>query len=209
MYRAVLVAHLTLEEDGPPINSLMDLLKTNYRIAALQDSSFEAVFLRSHPNSDDHQLKKAGKIFSFSVPVPTFIARMVEKDSAVSDAILFHLYEHVKKSKHYPCRLSRIKSLSRSLWNTGMLFKKNWEFTNIVNYHLLVMKEKGIMERLYHRNMEEPRKLCPNQHMLHRIITDPRPVGATAIFSLCLVLSIGFIAAFILLAVERFCAIRH
>ena len=84
------------------------------------------------------------------------------------------------------------------------MFKKNWEFTKIFNYHLLVMKENGMMEVLYNRNMRESVKICPNQHKIHRIITDPGPVGTATTFSLYLVLLLGFIAALILLMVERF-----
>ena len=87
-----------------------------------------------------------------------------------------------------------------------MPFKKNWEYTELFNYHFLTMKEKGVMERSYQRNMEERETMCPKEHIMHRIVKDPRPVGINKTFSLYILLFVGVVAALIFLLAEAFYA---
>ena len=87
-----------------------------------------------------------------------------------------------------------------------MLFKKNWPWTDFFNYHLLVMKESGWMDRLYQRNMKKMTRSCPDEYTINRIVKQPRPVGTDKTFSLYVALVVGLVLSLLLLLVENLVA---
>ena len=112
--------------------------------------------------------------------------------------------EYMPMNKHYPCNLKEIKTYQRNNNEAeGMIFKKKWPFTGLLNYQLLIMKEKGVLERLRHLHFQTiVRKVCPNEHIIHQVYKEPKPVGAETFASLCLIMAIGLLAAIIFLMLE-------
>ena len=84
-----------------------------------------------------------------------------------------------------------------------MIFQKGWPWADLFNYHLLVMKEKGLMERLYHLDTKKVSKSCPNEYNINRVVKEPSPVTTNKIFSLCMALVIGFLASLLALIGEN------
>ena len=83
------------------------------------------------------------------------------------------------------------------------MFRKNWPWTDYFNYHLLAMKESGLMERLYQRNLRDPKKSCTSEVTINRIVQDPSPISINRIFPLYVILLMGVAAALILLLIEK------
>lgn len=84
-----------------------------------------------------------------------------------------------------------------------MIFKKNWPFTGLLNYHLLLMKEKGVIERLKNFHLKSKTKAsCPDEHTIHQVLKKPRPVGIGQFVSLYLIMGIGLLGSMILLVME-------
>ena len=206
MYRAALVAFLAAEEDNPPIGNLKELVNSDYSLALRKGTIMDARFSNAVTGSDEYQVNKNEKIVKFTEPLDKILDLMVGNDPKASNKILFDIYETVRTSEHYPCRLSQIAGSSRRTWPDGLLFKKNWPWTDFFNYHLLAMKESGWMDRLYQQNMKKMIRACPNEYTINRIVKEPRPVGTDKSFSLYVALVIGLVISLLLLLVENLVA---
>ena len=204
MYRAVLVAFLATEEDAPPLGTLKELLNSDYRLAVRKGTVAEAVYLNAANDSIEYQVHKKEKIAPFTEPGNRFIDLMVEKAPKASKTLLFELEYVTDMSNHYPCKVSKIRGSSRKDASAGMVFKKRWPWADLFNYHLLLMKESGLMERLYQRNKRKLSRSCPNEYIINRVIKQPRPVGTNKAISLYVALAIGLAASFIFLIMEMF-----
>ena len=203
MYRAVLVAFLATEEDNPPIENLGELMNSDYSLAVQSGTWMDTMFLNASKESYEYRLTKNGKILRFSEPTNQFLNLMVENDPKASKTILFDVYEGIRTSDHYPCKLSKIKGSTWKAGTEGMVFKKRWPWTDLFNYHLLLMRESGMMERLYKRNVKKTSKSCPGEYIINRVVREPRPVDASKTFSLYVALVIGFASSIFLLMYEK------
>ena len=206
MYRAVLVAFLATEEDNPPIRNLKELINSEYSLAVPKGTAEEAKFVNAPIDSDEHQVHKNKKIVTFPRgSANEFANLMVGKDPKASKTVLYWIYEVIQMNDNYPCKLALIKGSRRKPASEGMIFQKGWPWTDFFNYHLLEMKESGLMERLYKRNMKKPSKSCPNEYMINRIVKT-EAVGINKIFSLYVALLGGFGTSLLILLVERLSA---
>ena len=205
MYQAALVAFLTTEEDKPPLRNLKELLNSDYNLAIRAGGTMESIFSNSAPQSDEYQLNEKGKIerFQGTDNIMRLVDSMVEIDAQSSNTILFFTYETIKKNVHYPCKLSLIKGSIRRSSPVGFMFQKNWPWKDFFNYHLLVMKESGLLERLYQRTMEREKASCPNEYTVTQTLREPQPVGTNKTFSLYLILWLGFAISLMLVLFEN------
>ena len=207
MYRAVLIANLAAEEDTPPIRNVKELRYSDYSLAVRQGSAMETFalqyFFDATTELEKYHLAKAGKITRFSGSPFEFADLMVESDPTASKTILFHFSELIEESPHYPCKLSHIQGFSRKASTSGVIFTKGWPWTHFFNYHLLTMKETGLIERFYQINMAKNRELCPGEHTINRIVKEPRPVDTSKTFSLYVALLIGLAISLLCLFTEK------
>ena len=90
-----------------------------------------------------------------------------------------------------------------------MVFKKGWPWTDLFNYHLLMMKESGLTERLYQRNKKKLSRSCPNEYTINRIVKQPHPVGTHKTISLYIALVIGLATSLVFLVMERLLDRQH
>ena len=210
LYRAILVAFVAVENHSPPIKSLDDLKQSKYRLAVLKDSNMDAMFLNATKGSEEYELKTDKKILRYSIETQFFIEKMVNEEDEASNIILFYINTVPRFSKHYPCRLSNIKNYKRdSKQQIGMIFKKNWPFTKLLNYHLLIMKENGMLDHIFETYLKTTKKTCSNEQIIHSIITTPTPVGTDTTLSLYLLVFLGFVLASLALLVEIFHHTHH
>ena len=206
MYRAALVAFLAAEEDNPPIGNLKELVNSDYSLALRKGTIMDARFSNAIAGSDEYQVNKNKKVVKFSETLDKILDLMVGNDPKASNIILFDIYETIRASEHYPCRLSQITGSSRRTWPDGLLFKKNWPWTDFFNYHLLAMKESGWMDRLFQQNIRKMIRACPNEYSINRIVKEPRPVGTDKTFSLYVALVVGLVISLLVLLVEKLVA---
>ena len=206
LYRATLVAFIAVANEGPPIKNLQELITSNYRLAVFKDSALHSIFSQATAGSEEYHLTAAGKLFPYSDYPSKFIERMVMRDPETTNTILLGIFGEFDSMSHiYPCKLSHIQSYHRNNKETeGLIFRKNWPFTSLLNYHLLIMKEKGVVERLkklyYTKNNKEP---CANEHKVRSILKSPKPIGKSNCVFLYLVVFVGILGAMILLMMEK------
>ena len=108
-------------------------------------------------------------------------------------------------NKNYPCNLDYARRTERNgnPINAGMLFRKNWPFTKLLNFHLLIMKETGALDRLLEPYISLIKKSCPNEVKIRPIMMKPKQIAAEKICFLCVVLLAGVILALISFVVEK------
>ena len=204
MYRAVLVAFLVVEEENPPIGNLKELMNSDYSLVVRKGTQMDTIFSNANAESDEYELYKNGKIVRFLGQSDELVKFMVEKDPIASMTILFDIYGIIAANKHYPCNIAKIPGFSRKAEPAGMLFRKRWPWTDLFNYHLLLMKERGMFERLYHHDRKKRGGSCPNEYIINRIVNRPRPIDTNKPFSLYIALGIGFLTSLLILTFEKF-----
>ena len=149
-------------------------------------------------------LNKRGKIVRFpESSTVRVVDLMVKNDPTASQTILFDYDFDIQSSQEYPCNLSKIRGFSWKAHQSGMIFKKNWHLTEFFNHHLLVMKETGLMERVYQRHLKKTSNSCPDDYNIKKSVKEPRPVGINKTFSLYIALVIGIATSLLLLLVEK------
>ena len=128
---------------------------------------------------------------------------MINDTNGASRTLLFYGDNAVRFSEHYPCTLKKIKNSHQgSKQSLGMIFKKDWEFTSLFNYYLLIMKEKGLIDKFFQPYLTTTKKTCPDQQRIRHFISKPKPVGINTIVSGPLVVIVGCICALIVLLFE-------
>ena len=83
---------------------------------------------------------------------------MVAKDPKASKTILYWT-SVIQTNNNYPCKLALIKGSLSKFGSEGMIFAKRWPWRDYFNYHLLGMKESGLINRFYERNKRSIRKI--------------------------------------------------
>ena len=206
LYRSGLAAFIVAEKDNPPIGSLKELLDSDYNLAVMEGSALTTMFCNAPRQSDEYQLYKNGKIvwYTGAPELPGgYIDSMVDKSSPASQTILVDLYEIIKLNEHYPCTLSEIKTIKRKPVPSTIMFQKNWPFEDFFNYHLLRMKESGLLELLHQRNTNEPNTYCFNERIINRVVKAPRSMDVAKTFSLYVVFLIGLGLSIIFFLLEK------
>ena len=202
VYRAMLVAFVAVEIDTPPIESLNELRRSIYLLAVQRDTYMDSIFLNATPGSAEDKLQQANKTIRFGDNITAFVDKMVSNEPP--NAILFCIDKLAEFSKHYPCTLSIIKSYQQnSKQSSGMVYKKDWPFTNLFNYHLLIMKESGIIDKFFRPYLKVSKHSCPTEQIIRPTLNIPRPVSTNTAFSLYLIIPIGFCSAFVFLLIEK------
>ena len=205
-YRALLVASLTSQVATPPVTSLGEIVASKYLLALEKGGATEKRFLDAKPGSDENLLVKNRKITFISGSLESIMENMVNDDAMASATIFFVETIAVHYHEFYPCRLSEIKCLNqKGQGNVGMIYRKNWQFKDFLNYHLLVMKETGLMDKLYEPFLKMTKKSCPNKQLIRSVINKPNPVTINKTFSLYLIIFIGLIISSISLTLELLC----
>lgn len=106
----------------------------------------------------------------------------------------------MKDNENYPCKIDYIPQAN--VVNAGMIFQKNWPFTKLFNYHLLRMKEEGILDRLLVEYMNRIKRSCDGDQRIRSVIKHPKPIESDKILFLYVILASGFLFAIFSLFVE-------
>ena len=202
LYRAILVAFVAVEIDTPPIKSLNGIIGSNYIVAAKKYTEYDGMFQNSKPETTEYEIQNSNKVIRFSEGVNMYVDKMVNKGA--SRTILVYDDHYVLFSKHYPCSLLPIRDAYHgNKRSVGMIFKKNWQYTNLFNYYLLAMKEKGLMDKLFHPYLMSTKKSCPDQQRIRHLINKPKPIGINTTVTSYVLVFVGLICALIVLFLER------
>jgi hypothetical protein len=203
LYRAILVAFVAVEIDHPPVESFNELIKSNYLLAVKKDTAPGNVFVKAKHGTMEYQIQNSNKISWFSEDVDIYLDKMVNNTNGSSPIIVFHDEGVIQFSEHYPCSLLQIRNKYQgNKQSSGMIFKKNWPYTSLFNYYFLVMKEKGLMDKLYQPYLMTTKQFCSDQQRIRHHISKPKPVGINTTVSCYLIVFVGCISAIIVLLLE-------
>ena len=203
LYKAILVAFVAIEIENAPVNSLEELRKSNYILAVRKDTSMDKVFLDAAYGSDEYKLQQENKIFRFNSSYLGILDQMTSGENQAVKLLLFYSFLPVQFSEYYPCKVTHIPNFRKyAKNNAGMIYAKNWPYTSLFNYHLLIMKEKGSLDRLFGPYLKGTQKSCPTDQIIRLILKIPDPVSIKTTFSLYLIILTGLVCASIFLCVE-------
>ena len=202
LYRAMLVAFVAVEIQTPPVNSLGEILSSDYRLAIPKNTGSDDIFLHAKPESDEEKLNNSDKILRFQGGVLEFMDQMTSDENPYGNVILLHVHESVKTLVHYPCKIKKVPNYYYKKNIAGMIFKKNWPFTRLLNYHLLIMKEKGIMNRYFQPYEKTTDETCKNEIRIRSTLNVVDPVSLYTTVVLFLVISGGLLCSLGVFVVE-------
>ena len=206
-YKALLVASMTAKIESPPVTSLKELGSSKYLLGVQKETAAETVFRKATPGSEEYHLIRNKKVRYFSGSQVVILEEMVNNAKMASQMILFTEKPFLLFHDYFPCHIADIKEIERkNQGNMGMIYRKNWPFTDLINYHLLVMKEHGVMDKLLEPYLRATRKLCSNQERIKSIINKPTPVTINATFLLYLIQFFGLLISSFCFVIE---VLRH
>ena len=205
LYRAMLVAFVAVDIQTPPVSSFEDIQSSNYRLAVQSNTAIERIFLHAKAGSVEEKINNSGKLLRFDTGLKVFLDEMTSDEKTHGNVILFHHHEEAKFSEHHPCKLLKIPNYENENSRTGMIFRKNWPFTRLLNHNLLMMKEKGIMHQYLYPYERGTDQLCENEVKIRSVLHVPHPVSLYTTVFLFLIISGGFLCSLGILLME----LRH
>ena len=206
LYRAILVAFVAVEIDTPPVKSLNEVMNSSYILAVRNNTVYDGVFINAKPGTVEYEIQTSNKISRFRGNVDIYVDKMINNTNGAADTILFYGDSEVRFSEHYPCSLLHVrKKYEANKQSLGMIFQKNWQYTKLFNYYMLIMKENGLMNKLLEPYLTTTNKDCPEQQRIRHFIEKPKPVGVNTTVSIYLIVFVGFICALVLLLFEMLC----
>ena len=202
LYRSMLVAFVAVEHQIAPIKSLDDIGTSDYQIVVEKNTAADNTFLNANPGTVEEKLSKSNKILRLEGLMISIMDQMTSSENEKRNLIFYGIHEDTKFSEHYPCKITKVPHYEHSKYRAGMIFKKNWPFTPLLNYHMLIMKEEGIMDRYFRPYEKKNEKLCDNEVKIRSILKLPQPVSLYTTVFLFLIISSGFLCAIGLLVIE-------
>ena len=191
----MLGASIAITIDHPPVNSFHDILKSEYKLYVTKGTSVEKLFLEANQSTTYERILKSRKLVS-DVAGEQDIVRKIRNGSLNDHTLFFGVYQPIRWFTEWSCSMSSVKVDYRKVSN-GLVFQKNWKFAKIVNYHLLLQKENGILNEIqsnYHKTMES---ICKAQDIM--------PARFAETMSLYVLMAIGFSASLLLFCIEHMC----
>ena len=166
-------------------------------------------FIYANENTEEYKLDRMKKVVRLKGSYDTIINDMVENKEETSNILLYSDNARIF-NQHYPCRVDIVQNAPKTaIVNSGLIFTKNWPFTKLFNYHLLRMKEEGILDRLLLPYINKIQKSCPGDRKIRSAIKDPTPIESEKILFLYVILSMGFSISLILLLFEFIYQLFH
>ena len=203
LYRAVFVAFVAIDFDEPPVKSLSDILHSKYDLAIQANTAFDDITKGAEPLGAINELIESGKIKRFYSNTKSYVEKMLTEHHEASKSILLASIQELQFNHNYPCNIGYIKSTPNdAILNVGMIFKKNWPYTKLFNFHLLMMKESGMLDQMLQKYKENLKATCPNEKRISIILKKFVPTGIEKTIFLYIVITGGFLISFIVFISE-------
>ena len=196
LYRAMLGASLAITKDHPPINSMKEVLESDYDIITMGGTNYETYFTKAEHDS-----------YLYSISKKKLILENWNSDDPMA-AILFNILKTHRRNvlvyvdneeipSYHPDLACHFSSIDEEYTNigAGFIFQKDWPFTRVINYHMLRMFEDGSIERIKNRWL--PKEMLCNHDTVE-------PSNILDIFTLCVTLILGGIFAIISFLIELY-----
>ena len=194
LYRAMLGASLAITKEHPPINSMEEVLDSDYDIITMGGTNYEAFFTKADKDSYLYTISKKKLIlenWDSDSPMAAILLNILK--TRKSNVLV--LVDNAETPSHHPelaCHFSKIDEEYSNI-GVGFIFQKHWPFTQVINYHMLKILEDGSLERIRQRWL--PKAMLCNEDSIE-------PSNILDIFTLVVVLIIGGIIAMVSLLIE-------
>ena len=185
-------ASLAIEHEAAPVQSLNDIVGSNYKLVISKGGSIEAYFWGAKPGTTPHQIVEANKVTAEPYTGEIWL-RWLMDGTLPDDTLVFAAYQPLQYSSAWSCDISSINVDYRKMGN-GLIFQKNWPFKAIINNELLKLKEEGYLDGLQKKYSHAYRNNCYK-----------RPINATTVadtISLFTLIAIGIFSSALMLVIE-------
>ena len=107
-----------------------------------------------------------------------YVEKMLSGKTEASKSILLDSTEGLIFNPNYPCNIDYIKSTPKdAILTVGMIFKKNWPYTKLFNFHLLQMRESGMLDHILQKYTKNIKTTCPDEQRISVVLKKFTPVG--------------------------------
>ena len=192
LYRAMLGASLAITIEHPPVTSLGDILQSDYKLHVGKGNSVEKLFLEANKRTIYGRVVKSGKLVS-EVPNERDIFKRIVNGSLSERTLFFGVYQPIRSLPEWSCSMSSVKTDYRKVGN-GLVLQKNWKFADIVNSHLLRLKEDGILGEIREKYQRKKDSICKGHDIM--------PASLAETMSLYILIAIGFTASLLFFCFE-------
>ena len=204
-YRAVFVSFVAVDFEAPPVKSFTDISNSEYNLAVFEDSAFDDVTKQATHFPGLKECIERDKIKRFPISIESYVENMVDGTSEAVKSILLDSIMGLQFNKYYPCNLGFVKFTPKdSILNVGMIFKKNWPYTKLFNFQLLIMKENGMLDRILLDYKKRIKASCPDEHRIRIILKKFTPMGTEKTVFLYIIILAGLLFSALLLGVEMY-----
>ena len=190
----MLGASLAITKEHPPINSMKEVLDSDYNIITMGGTNYETFFTKADKDSYLYTISKKKLIlenWDSDSPMAAILLNILK--TRKSNVLVF--VDNAETPSHHPelaCHFSKIDEEYTNI-GVGFIFQKNWPFTQVINYHMLKMLEDGSLERIRQRWL--PKAMLCNEDSIE-------PSNILDIFTLGVALVIGGVIATLTLVIE-------
>ena len=196
LYRAMLGASLAITIEKKPVNSLSEVLLTDYMIGTMAGTSLESYFTRADKASTLYAisqkkllvLKSEPNISMEDEPKNVFINFLRNYNGI----LIFWMDDVPYLYQGAACTFSRIDR-NYMAHGLGFVFQKNWPYTKLMNNYILRLIEDGTIEHLKRKWLHKD-IYCESEQV--------EPSNLLDTFTLYATLVIGGLVAFVLFLLE-------
>ena len=186
-------ASLAIEHEAQPIQSLNDIVGSNYKIEIQIGGSIQDYFLSAKEGSPQHQIVEANKLIAEQAEAGGVFKRMVNGDLP-DGTFYFGNYQADQYSLEWSCDVASVNFDYYKMSN-GMVFQKDWPFTSIFNNQLLKLREEGYLGALQRRYSQVYRNRCYGKSI--------KPTTLSDTISLFVLMSIGLFSSALVFLFEK------
>ena len=195
LYRAMLVAFVAVDITAAPVNSLDYIRTSDYLLAIPKYTELDKNFVYAKPGSKEEILYRNHKLLRFENGFE-FLDQMAAKRNKYRKVILCGVAEMIENYRgYYPCKLKKVKNYVYRATRAGIIFKKNWPFTRLLNHYLLKMREKGILDRYFHPYAKTTKETCGTKVKILSELNAPHPASLYTTVFIFLIISGGLLCA--------------
>ena len=112
---------------------------------------------------------------------------------------------NISRRLHVSTLHDYIKSTPKdAILTVGMIFKKNWPYTKLFNFHLLQIRESGMLDHILHKYKKNIKTTCPNEQRISIVLKKFTPVGMEKTIFLYILISLGLFFSSVVLISELY-----
>ena len=156
LYRAMLSASLAIAKDQPPVADLSQILGSHYKLLVPKGTSLQSYLEDSPPGSTEKGIMENHVIYTGS---SLESLELMLNESVTPHSLAFGVKQSVSLNRIWPCNFHFVNRDYRKRGN-GIAFRKDWPCADVINHHMLKLKEMGFISRLFRSFKDRQNPIC-------------------------------------------------